>query len=87
MGMCRDVKVLGSTEERHDIHLLETVQKACQAGLKFNPDIFFIKKRQIEYFGRVITPQGVEPYPKKVKGITALVGQQTNKSYKACWVR
>ena len=67
-----DVKVQGSTEERHDIHLLETVDKACQAGLKFNPDKCFIKKRQIEYFGRIITPQGVQPCPKKVRGITAL---------------
>ena len=67
-----DVKVQGSTEERHDIHLLETVEKARQAGLKFNPDKCFIKKQQIEYFGRVITPQGVEQCPKKVKGITTL---------------
>lgn len=67
-----DVKVQGSTEERHDIHLLETVDKAHQAGLKFNPDKCFIKKQEIEYFGRVITPQGVGPCPKKVKGITTL---------------
>ena len=48
------------------------LEKACQAGLKFNPDKCFIKKQQIEYFGRVITPQGVEQCPKKVKGITTL---------------
>ena len=48
------------------------LEKACQAGLKFNPDNCFIKKQQIEYFGRVITPQGVEPCPKKAKGITTL---------------
>ena len=29
-----DVKVQGSTEEHHDIHLLETVDKARQAGLQ-----------------------------------------------------
>ena len=37
-----DVKVQGSTEERHDIHLLETVEKALQAILQ--PDKCFIKK-------------------------------------------
>ena len=67
-----DVKIQGSTEERHDIHLLETVEKARQAGLKFNPDKCFVKKQQIEYFGRIITPRGVAPCPKKVKGILAL---------------
>ena len=67
-----DVKVQGSSEERHDIHLLETVEKARKAGLKFNPNKCFIKKQQIEYFGRIINPQGVQPCPKKVKAITAL---------------
>ena len=67
-----DVKVQGSTEERHDIHLLETVEKARKAGLKFHPNKCFIEKQQIEYFGRIITPQGIQPCPKKVKAITAL---------------
>ena len=68
-----DVKVQGSTEERHDIHLLETVEKARQAGLKFNPEKCAIKKQEIEYFGRVISPQGVTPCPMKVKAILSLV--------------
>ena len=67
-----DVKVRGSTEERDDIHLLETVDKATQAGLKFNPNKCVIKKQEIEYFGRIITPQGVAPCPKKVQAISSL---------------
>ena len=63
-----DVKVQGSTEERHDIDLMETAEKVCQAGL----DKCFSKKQKIEYFRRVITPQGVQPCPKKVKAITML---------------
>ena len=51
-----DVKVQGSSDERHDIHLLEAVERAQQASLKFNPDKCVIKKRKVEYFGRVITP-------------------------------
>ena len=65
-----DVKVQGSTEESHNIHLLETVERAYKAGLKFNPNKCCIKKQEIEYFGRIITPQGVKPCPKKVKSIT-----------------
>ena len=56
-----DVKVQWSTEERHNIHLLETVERACKAGLKFNPNKCYIKKQEIEHFGRIITPQGVKP--------------------------
>ena len=39
-----DVKVQGSTKERHDIHLLETVERVCKAGLKFKPNKCCIKK-------------------------------------------
>ena len=67
-----DVKVQGSTEERHDIHLLETVERACKAGLKFNPNKYCIKKQEIDYFGRINTPQGVKPCPKKVMSIAML---------------
>ena len=71
---CADnVEVKGSTEEGQDVHLLETVEKACWAGLKPNPNKCFIKKQQIKYFGCIITPQGVQLCPKKVRGITALV--------------
>ena len=68
-----DVKVQGSTGERHDIHLNG---RACKAGLKFNPNKCFIKKQEIEYFGSIITPQGVKPCPKKVKSIAMLAAPQ-----------
>lgn len=67
-----DVKIQGSTEERHDLHLLETVLKAKQAGLKFNPDKCIVKQQRIEYFGRIITPQGIQPCPKKVRAIVKM---------------
>ncbi len=67
-----DVKIQGSTELRHDVHLLETIDKAKQAGIKFNPDKCHIKSPKIEYFGRIISAKGVEPCPKKVKAIKKL---------------
>ena len=68
-----DVKVQGSTEVRHDIHLLETVDKARKAGIKFNPNKCHIKKSKIDYFGRVVSSDGVEPCPKKVSAIVKLI--------------
>ena len=67
-----DVKVKESTEERHDIQLFETVERAFKAELKFNLNKCCIKKWEIEYFGRIITPQGVKPCPKKVNSIAML---------------
>ena len=51
---------------------LETVDLAWAAGIKFNPDKCQIKKRKITYFGRVISPNGVKPCPKKVQAILRL---------------
>ena len=68
-----DAKVQRSTEKRHDIHLLETIQKAQKKwGLKINPDMCNIKKTKIEYLGCIVTPDGVRSCPKKVKAISNL---------------
>jgi hypothetical protein len=67
-----DVKIQGSTEERHDLHLLETVDAAKRAGIKFNPNKCNIKKSSLEYFGRIITPHGVKPDPRKADSIVNL---------------
>ena len=48
-----DVKVQGSSKERHDINLLETISKARVAGIKFNPDKCHIKKQKIMYFRQI----------------------------------
>ena len=67
-----DVKVQGSTVERHNINLLETVEHAHQSGLKFNPKKCSIKKKEIQYFGRVVSSDGVKPCPKKANDILKL---------------
>ena len=82
-----DVKVQGSTEERHDIHLLETFERAYKAGLKFNPNKCCIKKQEIEYFGRIITPQGVKLCPKKVKNITMLAAPKDTQELQSLLVQ
>ena len=67
-----DVKVQGSTSERHDIHLLQTVEHAQKAGIKFNPDKCCIRRQTIKYFGRLITPNGIKPCLRKVQAITMM---------------
>ena len=73
-----DIKIQGSTEERHDINPLETVEKAQKAGIKFNPDKCAIRKQNIEYFGRVVSAKGVKPCQKKEQAIMKLL-PPTNK--------
>ena len=64
-----DIKTQGSTEIRHDVNLLETVQRCSKAGIKFNPKKCQIKRREIEFFGRLISPEGIRPHPDKIAAI------------------
>ena len=72
-----DLKIQGSTEIRHDINLLETVEKAQKAGIKFNPNKCHVKKSKIEYFGRIISAEGVQACPKKIKAILDMAPPQS----------
>ena len=65
-----DVKIQVSTEEKHNIHLLETIQKTTKVGIKFNPSKCQIKKCKIESFARNISH--VSPCPKKIKAVVNL---------------
>jgi hypothetical protein len=51
------------------MNLLETLQKATEAGIKFNPEKCKIKQQKIEYFGHIVSPKGVISCHKKVKAI------------------
>ena len=53
-----------------------TVERACKAGLKFNPNKCCIKKQEFEYFGRIITLQGMKLCLKKVKSSAMLAAPQ-----------
>ncbi len=71
-----DIKTQGSTEIRHDINCLETVAAAQRAGLKFNPDKCSIKKKEINYFSRVISEEAIKPDPSKVQAIIDMAPPQ-----------
>ena len=67
-----DVKVQGSTMERNDINLLETVTRACATGIIFYPGKYQVKKEKISYFGLVVSQSIVELCPNKANAISKL---------------
>ena len=64
-----DVIIHGTTREEHDNHLRAALEKASEAKLKLNPDKLSIGVSQVEYFGHLITDEGLKPDPEKVKAI------------------
>ncbi|KAK7113619.1 hypothetical protein V1264_012874 [Littorina saxatilis] len=64
-----DVIVSGKTREEHDANLRATLNRAASKNLKLNPDKLTVGAQEVEYFGHLITVEGLKPDPAKVKAI------------------
>jgi transposase InsO family protein len=67
-----DILIYGRTVEEHDERLERTLQKVQEAGLKLNRDKCEFRKEKIEYFGHVISSEGISPSVDRVKAIREL---------------
>ena len=61
-----DVMIHGKTNEQHDKHLIEVLNKCREIGLKLNPDKCSFGKQQVQFYGNIISTDGVKPDPTKV---------------------
>ena len=70
-----DILVVGQGETReeankqHDINVFALMKRAQERNLKFNPQKVQFRLPKITFMGHVISDQGVEPDPSKVKAI------------------
>ena len=71
-----DIQVFG-TDDNHDMHLHEVVERIRSAGIKLNFEKCVIKLKSWTFFGNVHTPQGVKPDLKKVEVIKKMEAPQT----------
>ena len=60
-----DIQVLG-TDDNHDMHLHEAMERFKSTGIKLNFDKCVIKSKSCTFFGNVYTPGKVRSDPKKV---------------------
>ena len=60
-----DVMIHGSTDEEHDCHLLQVLNKCCEISLKLNPDKCEARQTSVKFYGNVVSTQGLKPDPKK----------------------
>ncbi|KAK7107442.1 hypothetical protein V1264_015374 [Littorina saxatilis] len=64
-----DVIVSGKTREEHDANLRDALNRAASKNLKLNPEKLTVGAQEVEYFGHLITAEGLKPDPAKVKAI------------------
>ena len=74
-----DVMVHGETEEQHDQHLIEVLNKCREFGLKLNPDKCMFGESQVKFYGNVVGKDGVKSDPIKVEAIVKMLAP-TNKT-------
>lgn len=81
-----DVLVYGQNEEEHNQRLCAMLQTIKNSGLKLNRDKCHFGRPEIQYFGQIISQDGIKPDPSKVKAVTNMSSlQKTSLSSARCW--
>ena len=72
-----DIIVAGKTQQEHD----ETLEKVCRimqdAGMTFNADKCIISKKEIPWWGLIVSDKGISPDPEKVESLNRLTPPKT----------
>ena len=61
-----DVMIHGESNDQHDMHLLQVLNKCREIRLKLNPDKCQFGEKEVQFYGNVISSDGVKPDPAKV---------------------
>ncbi|XP_035658200.1 uncharacterized protein K02A2.6-like [Branchiostoma floridae] len=83
IGIADDIQVYGKTDNDHDFHLHEAMEKTRQAGIKLNASKCIIKESECKFFGMIYTAEGVKPDPEKVKAIHDIKPPQDEKELRS----
>ena len=61
VGIADDVEMYGKSEEEHDKHMHEMMNRCTSTGLKLNPDKCNIKQNKIKVYGVICSTDGTQP--------------------------
>ena len=84
VGIADDIQVFGS-DQTHDLHLHEAMERTRKAGIKLNYDKCIVKSRSCSIFGNIYTPEGVKPDPSKVDAIKRMEAPSTKQELQSFW--
>ena len=71
-----DIQVFG-TDDNHDLHLHEAMERTRKASIKLNYDKCIINSKSCTFFRNMYTPQEVMPDPKKIQVIKQMQAPST----------
>ena len=67
-----DILIAGRNIEHHDQILKSVIARATEYNLKLNYDKCYVRQSSVPYMGHLITAQGLQPDPDKVKAIIGM---------------
>ena len=76
VGIVDDIQVFGS-DQTHDLHLHEAMERTRRAGIKLNYDKCIFKSKSCSFFGNNYTTETVKPNPSKVDAIKRMEAPST----------
>ena len=82
MGYLNDIIIFSKTEEEHIEHLEHIFTKLREYGLKMKREKCDFFKKHLQYLGHLISEEGFEPLPEKIKSIKNMPPLKTAKEVK-----
>jgi transposase InsO family protein len=67
-----DILVWGATKEEHDARLHKVLEKLRVSNVKLQPSKSVFRRKEVTYYGHVISESGVKPDERKVKAIVEM---------------
>ena len=61
-----DIMIHGESDEQHDKHLLQVLNKCHEIGLKLNPDKCQFNQDNVQFYSNTVSKYGLSPDPRKV---------------------
>ena len=61
-----NVMIHGESDQQHDKHLLQVLNKCREIGLKLNSDKCVFGQKKVQFYGNTISTDGIKPDPSKV---------------------
>ena len=77
MGIANDIMIFGYSDKDHDATLYSLLDRACEVGMKFNPEKCAFKRDSISFYGVTLSADGVKPDPRKIDAIKNLPEPRT----------
>ena len=67
-----DILIAGKTPQEHDRIMRKVVERATEWNLKLNFDKCQVKQPRVTYVGHLVTDQGLQPDPEKVRAVRSM---------------